>query len=168
MLCRWKDGRDGLQIADADCLTSSFLVLLNFKSELEGSTQGIPLDRIKVLRNWVNTYAIRNTKMLSGIEDSHHGPSDAVHNPPQPLKVDPMSMGSLTRVTGHRKAEHELATQSGRYIYTDQQGTVVIATGEGHMARQCSQPKRPRNSAWFKEKLMLVEAHESGQVLEEE
>ncbi|GJV11194.1 hypothetical protein Tco_1352735 [Tanacetum coccineum] len=26
------------------------------------------------------------TKMLSGIEDSHHGPSDAVHNPPQPLK----------------------------------------------------------------------------------
>ncbi|GJW75914.1 hypothetical protein Tco_0135284 [Tanacetum coccineum] len=26
---------------------------------------------------------------------------------------------------------------------------------EGHMARQCTQPKRPRNSAWFKEKLML-------------
>ncbi|GJZ42397.1 hypothetical protein Tco_0589283 [Tanacetum coccineum] len=32
--------------------------------------------------NWVNTYAIRNTKMLSGIEDRHHGPSDAKHNPP--------------------------------------------------------------------------------------
>ncbi|GJV85272.1 hypothetical protein Tco_1525170 [Tanacetum coccineum] len=31
----------------------------------------------------VNTYAIRNTKLLSGIEDSHHGPpSDAMHNPP--------------------------------------------------------------------------------------
>nr|GEY45342.1 hypothetical protein [Tanacetum cinerariifolium] len=40
--------------------------------------------------------------------------------------------------------------------------------GEGHMARQCTQPKRPRNSAWFKEKLMLVEAHESSQVLDEE
>ncbi|GJS30576.1 hypothetical protein Tco_0491196 [Tanacetum coccineum] len=40
--------------------------------------------------------------------------------------------------------------------------------GEGHMARQCTQPKRPRNSAWFKEKLMLVEAQESGQVLDEE
>ncbi|GJV24149.1 hypothetical protein Tco_1376844 [Tanacetum coccineum] len=35
----------------------------------------IPLDRIEVLRNWVNTYAIRNTKLLSGIEDSHHGPN---------------------------------------------------------------------------------------------
>ncbi|GKE13962.1 integrase, catalytic region, zinc finger, CCHC-type containing protein [Tanacetum coccineum] len=33
--------------------------------------------------------------------------------------------------------------------------------GEGHMARQCTQPKRPRNSAWFKEKLMLAEAQEA-------
>nr|GEW62560.1 hypothetical protein [Tanacetum cinerariifolium] len=40
--------------------------------------------------------------------------------------------------------------------------------GEGHMARQCTQPKRPRNSAWFKEKTLLVQAHESGQVLDEE
>ncbi|GJT78747.1 hypothetical protein Tco_1045472 [Tanacetum coccineum] len=27
--------------------------------------------------------------------------------------------------------------------------------GEGHMSRQCTQPKRPRNASWFKEKLML-------------
>ncbi|GJW88201.1 hypothetical protein Tco_0163541 [Tanacetum coccineum] len=33
------------------------------------------------------------------------------------------------------------------------------------MARQCTQPKRPRNSTWFKEKLLLVQAQESGQVL---
>ncbi|GKB87080.1 retrovirus-related pol polyprotein from transposon TNT 1-94 [Tanacetum coccineum] len=40
--------------------------------------------------------------------------------------------------------------------------------GEGHMARQCTQPKRPRNAAWFKEKLMLAEAQEAGQILDEE
>ncbi|GJX75338.1 reverse transcriptase domain-containing protein, partial [Tanacetum coccineum] len=40
--------------------------------------------------------------------------------------------------------------------------------GEGHIARQCSQPKRPRNAAWFKEKAMLAEAQESGQILDEE
>ncbi|GKC90310.1 integrase, catalytic region, zinc finger, CCHC-type containing protein [Tanacetum coccineum] len=34
--------------------------------------------------------------------------------------------------------------------------------GEGHMARQCTQPKRPRNAAWFKEKAMLAEAQEAG------
>ncbi|GJZ16015.1 retrovirus-related pol polyprotein from transposon TNT 1-94 [Tanacetum coccineum] len=27
--------------------------------------------------------------------------------------------------------------------------------GEGHMARQCTQPKRPRNAAWFKEKTTI-------------
>ncbi|GJV72142.1 hypothetical protein Tco_1492137 [Tanacetum coccineum] len=36
--------------------------------------------------------------------------------------------------------------------------------GERHMARQCTKPKRPRNSAWFKEKMLLVQAHESGQI----
>ncbi|GKB03662.1 reverse transcriptase domain-containing protein [Tanacetum coccineum] len=33
--------------------------------------------------------------------------------------------------------------------------------GEGHMARQCTQPKRPRNAAWYKEKAMLAEAQET-------
>ncbi|GJV08368.1 putative zinc finger, CCHC-type containing protein [Tanacetum coccineum] len=40
--------------------------------------------------------------------------------------------------------------------------------GEGHMARQCTQPKRSRNSAWFDKKLMRTEAQEFGQVLDEE
>nr|GEW03112.1 putative ribonuclease H-like domain-containing protein [Tanacetum cinerariifolium] len=40
--------------------------------------------------------------------------------------------------------------------------------GEGHMARQYTQLKRPRNAAWFKEKLMLAEAQEVGQILDEE
>nr|GFC29139.1 hypothetical protein [Tanacetum cinerariifolium] len=40
--------------------------------------------------------------------------------------------------------------------------------GEGHMARQCTQPKRPRNTSWYKEKAMLVEALEAGQILDEE
>ncbi|GJX31117.1 retrovirus-related pol polyprotein from transposon TNT 1-94 [Tanacetum coccineum] len=40
--------------------------------------------------------------------------------------------------------------------------------GEGHMARQCTQPKRPRNDVWFKDKEMLAEAQESDQMLDEE
>ncbi|GKA60263.1 hypothetical protein Tco_0759670 [Tanacetum coccineum] len=75
----------------------------------------IPLDRIEVLRydekrrveelkenveikgekkepflhlstNRVNTYVIRNTKLLFGIKESHHDLNDAMHNPSQPLK----------------------------------------------------------------------------------
>ncbi|GJS29170.1 retrovirus-related pol polyprotein from transposon TNT 1-94 [Tanacetum coccineum] len=33
---------------------------------------------------------------------------------------------------------------------------------EGHMARQCTKPKRPKNLSWFKEKMLLTEALESG------
>ncbi|GJY12373.1 reverse transcriptase domain-containing protein [Tanacetum coccineum] len=40
--------------------------------------------------------------------------------------------------------------------------------GEGHMARQCTQPKLPWNAAWYKEKAMFVEAQEAGQILNEE
>ncbi|GJX38122.1 hypothetical protein Tco_0251425 [Tanacetum coccineum] len=40
--------------------------------------------------------------------------------------------------------------------------------GEGHMARQCTQPKRPRNASWYKEKAMLARAQEAGQILDEE
>ncbi|GJT76947.1 hypothetical protein Tco_1043672 [Tanacetum coccineum] len=36
------------------------------------------------------------------------------------------------------------------------------------MARQCTQPKRPRNAAWYKKKAMLVEAQEAAQILDEE
>ncbi|GJY24496.1 hypothetical protein Tco_0398154 [Tanacetum coccineum] len=40
--------------------------------------------------------------------------------------------------------------------------------GKGHMARQCTKPKRLKNSNWFKEKMLLAQALESGVVLDEE
>ncbi|GJV01169.1 hypothetical protein Tco_1334738 [Tanacetum coccineum] len=36
------------------------------------------------------------------------------------------------------------------------------------MAKQCSQPKRPRNAAWYKDKAILAKAQEAGQILDEE
>ncbi|GJT51570.1 integrase, catalytic region, zinc finger, CCHC-type containing protein [Tanacetum coccineum] len=64
---------------------------------------------------------------------------------------------------------NQTTIQDGRV--TVQQARVVKCyncQGEGHMARQCTQPKRPRNAAWYKEKAMLVEAQEAGQILDEE
>nr|GEW88543.1 hypothetical protein [Tanacetum cinerariifolium] len=40
--------------------------------------------------------------------------------------------------------------------------------GEGLMDKQCTQPKRTRNAAWFKDNAMLAKAQESGQILNEE
>nr|GEV04327.1 retrovirus-related Pol polyprotein from transposon TNT 1-94 [Tanacetum cinerariifolium] len=40
--------------------------------------------------------------------------------------------------------------------------------GEGHMSKQCTKPKRKRDDAWFKDKVLLVQAQVNGQVLHEE
>ncbi|GJS82972.1 retrovirus-related pol polyprotein from transposon TNT 1-94 [Tanacetum coccineum] len=40
--------------------------------------------------------------------------------------------------------------------------------GEGHMARQCTKPKRKRDAIWFWKKVLLVEAQGNGKVLTEE
>ncbi|GKG05529.1 retrovirus-related pol polyprotein from transposon TNT 1-94, partial [Tanacetum coccineum] len=60
---------------------------------------------------------------------------------------------------------------SSRGNTTSRQARVVKCynfQGEGHMARQCTQPKRPRNATWYKEKAMSAEAQEAGQILVEE
>ncbi|GJR10929.1 gag-pol polyprotein [Tanacetum coccineum] len=62
------------------------------------------------------------------------------------------------------------ATSSGGNN-TSRQARVVKCynyQGEGHMDRQCTQPKRPRNAAWYKDKAMLTKAQEAGQSLDEE
>nr|GFB06445.1 hypothetical protein [Tanacetum cinerariifolium] len=39
---------------------------------------------------------------------------------------------------------------------------------EGHMLKQCTKPKRKRDEAWFKDKVLLVQAQANGQVLHKE
>nr|GEV46999.1 bifunctional purple acid phosphatase 26-like [Tanacetum cinerariifolium] len=38
---------------------------------------------------------------------------------------------------------------------------------EGHMARQCPNPKRKRDATWFRDKVLLVEAQGSGKAIDE-
>ncbi|GJT23425.1 hypothetical protein Tco_0893362 [Tanacetum coccineum] len=42
------------------------------------------------------------------------------------------------------------------------------ARGAGHTARICTQPKRPQNSEYFKDKMLLKQAQENGVALDEE
>nr|GEW46959.1 copia protein [Tanacetum cinerariifolium] len=39
--------------------------------------------------------------------------------------------------------------------------------GEGNMSKQCTKPKRKRDDTWFKDKVLLVQAQENGQILHE-
>ncbi|GJY03533.1 hypothetical protein Tco_0369473 [Tanacetum coccineum] len=55
----------------------------------------------------------------------------------------------------------------GRF-HTLTQHPISIAAGEGHMSKQCTKPKRKRDDSWFKDKVLLVQAQASGQILHEE
>ncbi|GJT09197.1 retrovirus-related pol polyprotein from transposon TNT 1-94 [Tanacetum coccineum] len=50
------------------------------------------------------------------------------------------------------------------------QRTVICynCKGEGHMSKQCTKPKSKRDDSWFKDKVLLVQAQASGQILHEE
>ncbi|GJY24454.1 hypothetical protein Tco_0398112 [Tanacetum coccineum] len=86
------------------------------------------------------------------------------------------AMAFLTAVASSRfpSTNNQLRTSSNsRNQAIIQDGRVTVQQvqgrqGEGHMARQCTQPKRTRNAAWCKEKAMLAEAQEAGQILDEE
>ncbi|GKG31352.1 hypothetical protein Tco_0423840, partial [Tanacetum coccineum] len=42
------------------------------------------------------------------------------------------------------------------------------ALGAGHIASNCTQPNRPQNSEYFKDKMLLMQAQEDGVALDEE
>ncbi|GKA36037.1 hypothetical protein Tco_0722528 [Tanacetum coccineum] len=58
----------------------------------------------------------------------------------------------------------QATVQDGRVTVQQVQGR----QGEWHMARQYTQPKRRRDATWFKEKVLLGQAHAEGKELDEE
>ncbi|GJU72433.1 retrovirus-related pol polyprotein from transposon TNT 1-94 [Tanacetum coccineum] len=61
-------------------------------------------------------------------------------------------------------------TPGGSGNNSGKQRTVICynCKGEGHMSKQCTKPKRKRDDSWFKDKVLLVQAQASGQILHEE
>ncbi|GJV57970.1 hypothetical protein Tco_1458975 [Tanacetum coccineum] len=83
-------------------------------------------------------------------------------------------MSFLTAVVTSRypTTNNQLRTSSNpRQQATIYDGKTVICynyKGEGHIAKQCTKPKRKRDETWFNDKVLLVQAQASGQVLTEE
>ncbi|GKC08267.1 hypothetical protein Tco_0999877, partial [Tanacetum coccineum] len=105
---------------------------------------------------------------------------------PQPTAQSPNDalMATMTQIanllSGFQKqfppTNNQLRTSSNSRTHaTVHDGHIVTETsseeasrGEGHVARQCKEPKRKMDSQYFKDKALLMEAKEKGDVLDAE
>ncbi|GJR96714.1 hypothetical protein Tco_0268888 [Tanacetum coccineum] len=103
-------------------------------------------NQIKISSNPRNQATIQDGRVIVQQVQGRHGQSF----------VGTETKGNATRSRGNNDASQARVVKC--YNYQD----------EWHMERQCTWPKRLRNSAWFKEKMLLVQAQESGQEMDEE
>ncbi|GKA78436.1 hypothetical protein Tco_0784973 [Tanacetum coccineum] len=59
------------------------------------------------------------------------------------------------------KFVNNMLPEWGRFVTT-------VKLNRGHIARNCTQPKRPQNFEYFKDKMLLIQAQENGVALDEE
>nr|GEW91435.1 hypothetical protein [Tanacetum cinerariifolium] len=68
---------------------------------------------------------------------------------------------------------NQATVQDGRVVVQNVQGRLNRGQGNnpwggGHIARNCTKPKRPQNSDYFKDKMLQMQAQENGVALDEE
>nr|GEX52900.1 hypothetical protein [Tanacetum cinerariifolium] len=85
-------------------------------------------------------------------------------------------MSFLTAVVTSRGEKNSMTAGMSRQYTSGPSGTsgkqkVIVCyncKGKGHMSKQCTKPKKKRDDAWFKDKVLLVQAQANGHVLHEE
>nr|GFB17200.1 hypothetical protein [Tanacetum cinerariifolium] len=123
--------------------------------------------------------------LLSNVSNTQHGlPSSLTSSitpltPPRANLTDDLienltsTLALLTQSyrTFLPQTNNQLRTSSNpRNQATVQDGRVVCynCNGTGHIARKCTLPKRPQNSEYFKDKMLLMQAQENGVALDAE
>nr|GEV07227.1 hypothetical protein [Tanacetum cinerariifolium] len=139
-------------------------------------------------QHYSSTYPPQPYFNHSSVQPSYPYQSQMNHQTSSILQIDyqlPQAIAFLIAVASSRfpSTNNQLRTssnprnqatiQDGKFWGNNASGQARIVKcyncqGEGHMARQCTQPKRPRNATWYKDKAILAEAQKAGQILDEE
>ncbi|GJU70318.1 hypothetical protein Tco_1256577 [Tanacetum coccineum] len=87
------------------------------------------------------------------------------HKSPQSLKQKPYPSDNFLNAT-----QEEVRTRGGIINpgHRDTPSSAYNGKGLGHITRECPRPKRLQDSDYFKDKMLLMQAQESGAVLDEE
>nr|GEX61102.1 retrovirus-related Pol polyprotein from transposon TNT 1-94 [Tanacetum cinerariifolium] len=114
---------------------------------------------------------------LTAVVTSRYPPTNYhLGNSSNPRKQATINNGKMT-VQPIQERHNSLAIGMSRQYTSGPSGNnsgkhrVIVyykCKGEGHMSKQCTKPKRKRDEAWFKDKVLLVQAQANGQVLHKE
>ncbi|GJS54369.1 hypothetical protein Tco_0627731 [Tanacetum coccineum] len=122
----------------------------------------------KMLIERLNQHSQDPLALVSNVSPYHYPSSSSV--PPQssytlPLTYQPYFADNTHLDTGNGGAQNRSGNVNAG------QGKPIKyhnCNGIGHIARNCNQPKRPQNSDYFKEKMLLMQAQENGVDLDED
>ncbi|GJU24221.1 trichome birefringence-like protein 2 [Tanacetum coccineum] len=105
--------------------------------------------------------------LLSGFQKQFPPTNNQLRTSTNPMTQATIQAGQITTENVQRRAPGN----KGKQIATGSQGKLVTCyncRGQGHIARECKEKKREKDSQWFKDKALLMEAKEKGAILDAE
>nr|GEX31422.1 hypothetical protein [Tanacetum cinerariifolium] len=110
-------------------------------------------------------------KLLSGLQKQFPPTNNQLRTSSNPKTRATMHDGQIVTKMVQRRAPGNTGTKGIQTIGSgvNKLGKKVIfynCRGEGHVARQCKEPKHARDSQWYHDKALLMKAKEKGAVLD--
>nr|GFB59569.1 integrase, catalytic region, zinc finger, CCHC-type, peptidase aspartic, catalytic [Tanacetum cinerariifolium] len=106
--------------------------------------------------------------LLSNVSNTQHGlPSSSTSSF---IQLPPPHANSSGSAAGYGEAQNRVGNVNQGQARPGQARTVKCynRNGTGHIARNCTQPKRPQNFEYFKDKMLLMQAQENRVALDAE
>nr|GEV05400.1 copia protein [Tanacetum cinerariifolium] len=140
-------------------------------------------DPLALLLNVSNTQhyspsssALFSTQVPPPLANSSSPAEDLIENLTNTLALLTQSYKTFLPQTNNQlqtssNARNHATIQDGRVVVQNVQGRPNRGQGinlRGHIARNCTQPKHPQNSEYFKDKMLLMQAQENGVALDAE
>ncbi|GJR89981.1 reverse transcriptase domain-containing protein [Tanacetum coccineum] len=147
----------------ADCYIKATNIILQGLPPKKGDD---PIDAINHMMSFLTAvvtsrYPTTNNQLRNSSNPMQQGTINNGRVTLQPIQGRQTSLDAGTRMTYTPRASGSNSRKQRIVICYN-------CKGEGHMSKQCTKPKRKRDDSWFKDKVLLVQAQASGQILHEE